>query len=179
MVAKQEVKIYEYFKMSDVYFTGVTCTYIDAMWKLNTISESMFTRLVDLYAVAAIVGLRIQRHFPSDTSDPNQKRTVQLAQIANNYHTLMPIMRLVLLLDESRGLNVEQRIDSAFRNPETKEDYDKNMELFNSYARGGVEYLYEQLVMREPGDDEDHENKKVSNMIALLKGPLHADETLL
>ena len=151
MAAKQEVKVYEYFKMSDFHFTGVFCTYIDAMWKQNTIPES--TRLVDLYAVAAIVGLRIQRRLPADTGE--QKRTVQLAQITNNYHTLMPIMRLVLLLDESRGLNVEQRIDSAFRTPETQEDYEKNMELFNSYARGGVEYLYQELVMREPGDEED------------------------
>lgn len=176
MAAKQEVKVYEYFKMSDFHFTGVFCTYIDAMWKQNTIPESMFTRLVDLYAVAAIVGLRIQRRLPADAGE--QKRTVQLAQITNNYHTLMPIMRLVLLLDESRGLNVEQRIDSAFRTPDTQEDYEKNMELFNSYARGGVEYLYQELVMREPGDEEDHENKKISNMIALLKNPLSADGIL-
>ena len=52
------------------------------------------------------------------------------------------------------------------------------MELFNSYARGGVEYLYQELVMREPGDEEDHENKKISNMIALLRNPLSADGIL-
>lgn len=73
---------------------------------------------------------------------------------------------------------MEQRIDSAFRTPETQEDYEKNMELFNSYARGGVEYLYQELVMREPGDEEDHENKKISNMIALLRNPLSADGIL-
>lgn len=177
MAAKQEVKVYEYFKMSDFHFTGVFCTYIDAMWKQNTIPESIFTRLVDLYAVAAIVGLRIQNRCPADTSS-EQKRTVQLAQITNNYHTLMPIMRLVLLLDESRGFSMEQRIDSAFRTPETQEDYEKNMELFNSYARGGIEYLYQELVMHEPEDEEDHENKKISNMIALLKNPLNADDVL-
>lgn len=176
MAVKQEARVYEYFKMSDFQFTGVTCTYIDAMWVQGKISESMFNRLVDLYAIAAIVGLRIRRRLPADGGE--QKRTVQLAQIANNYHTLMPIMRLVLLLDESRGLNVEQRVDSAFRNPETQEEYEKNMELFNSYARGGVEYLYQQLVMGEPIDGEDHENKIISNMIALLENPLCEDGTL-
>lgn len=176
MALKREERVYEYFKMSDFHFTGVICTYIDAMWVQGKISESMFTRLVDLYAIAAIVGLRIRRRLSADTGE--QKRTVQLAQISNNYSTLIPIMRLVLLLDESRGLSVEQRVDSAFRNPETQEEYERNMELFNSYARGGVEYLYLQLVMQEPTEEDEHENKTISNMIALLEKPLLQDGTL-
>ena len=73
---------------------------------------------------------------------------------------------------------MEQRVDSAFRNPETQEEYEKNMELFNSYARGGVEYLYQELVMREPAEGEDHENKTINNMINLLENPLREDGTL-
>ena len=50
------------------------------------------------------------------------------------------------------------------------------MELFNSYARGGVEYLYEQLILKDPDLDDDYTDKRISNIIALLKNPLSEDE---
>lgn len=172
-------KTYEYFKTSEVYITGRFKDYVDKMWTQNQIQESYFRRLVDLYAVAAVVGLKINRRLKSDEKASDDKRTIQLKQLNDTYQTLGPIMKLVLMLDKSRGLSEEERIRSAFRIPETKEEHDANMELFNSYARGGIEFLYQQLVIRTPEDDDaDYGDTRINNIIALLKNPMNSDELL-
>lgn len=172
-----EARIYEYFKMSDFYFTGFLRDYVEKMWTQNQINDSYFARLVDLYAIAAVIGLRLHRCRPAESSEDPKKRTVQLAQIATLHQTLIPIMKLVLLLDDSRGLTAEQRVESAFRNPESKEEYENNMELFNSYVRGGAEFLYQQLVLRTQDEIADtHEDNRINNILALLKNPLSANE---
>lgn len=48
--------------------------------------------------------------------------------------------------------------------------YTKNMDLFNSYARGGIEYLYEKLVVRPVDlDDEEFMDARMSNIMALFR----------
>lgn len=166
---------WEYFKKDDFFITGRFKDYVDKLWVLNQIQQSHVRRLVDLYAIAAVVGLKKNRKLESEPSD--EKRTVQLKQIVENYKTLNGIMTLVLLLDESRGLSPEERIRGAFRNPESEEEYRANMELFNSYARGGIEYMYQQLVTRIPDDDEEeHEDNRLTNIIAFMKNSMEPDE---
>ena len=46
-----------------------------------------------------------------------------------------------MLVDNSTGLNADEKINRAFKSPDTPE----NIELFNSYVRGGIEWLYEQF----------------------------------
>ena len=86
------------------------------------------------------------------------------------------IMKLVLMLDESRGLNEEDRIRSAFRIPETREEHDVGMELFNSYARGGIEYMYEMLVVRPGSPDDEYGDQRINNIIALLNDSMESSE---
>lgn len=178
MVRKKvnEKKIFEYFKVDEMFFVGKHREYVEQLWTLNKIQESYFKRLVDLYAIAAIIGLRTGRKSAEEQDGTDLKRTVQMKQLNENYKTLLPIMRLVLILDESRGLTPEQRIEGAFVIPENEELYRENMELFNSYARGGIEYLYEKLILKDPDLDDDYTDKRISNIIALLKNPLNDDE---
>lgn len=167
--------IYEYFKTSEIFICGKFKDYVDKMWVQNKIQESCFRRLVDLYAVAAVIGLKIDRRLDNDGNDSEDKRTIQMMQLNDTYQTLAPIMRLVLMLDKSRGLDEEARIRSAFKVPETREEHDAGMELFNSYARGGIEYLYQQLVVRIPDDDDDDfGDTRINNIIALLKNPMNS-----
>lgn len=164
-------KVYEYFKESDIVFNGRFADYVDRMWTQNKILESSIRRLVDIYAISAIIGLRIGRSLEDDR-EGDQKRTVQIAQMSDIHQTLSAIMKLVLMLDESRGLSEEDRVRSAFRNPDSKEEHDANMELFTSYARGGIEYLYEKLVARVQDEDDIHTDNRINNLIALLRDPL-------
>ena len=166
---------YEYFKIDEMFFVGKHRDYVDKLWTQNKIQESYFKRLVDLYAVAAIVGLKTNRKSAEVYDESDIKRTVQMKQLSENYQVLLPIMRMVLIMDESRNLTFEERLESAFLIPDSIEVYKSNMELFNSYARGGIEYLYEQLVLRAPDVDDDYSDFRIANMVALLSNPLSSD----
>lgn len=169
---KEQPKVFEYFKISEPTINGRFKDYVDKMWVQNTIQESVIKRLVDLYAIAAVIGLRINRRLPDDRSGDDKKRTIQMMQLTDTYQTLAPIMKLVLMLDESRGLNEEECIRSAFRIPETREEHDEGMELFNSYARGGIEYMYEMLVIRPGCVDDEYGDQRINNIVALIKDPM-------
>ena len=159
--------IYEYFRVDDMVFVGKHRDYVDKLWTLNKIQESYFKRLVDLYAIAAIVGLKAKRKSQEERDESDIKRTVQMKQLSECYQTLLPIMRMILIMDESRSLNFEERLEAAFVIPEDYDTYKANMELFNSYARGGIEYLYEKLVLRAPDVDEDYTDFRIANIVAL------------
>ena len=58
---KIEQSTYEYFKVDEMIFVGKHRDYVDKLWTQGKIQESYFRRLVDLYAVAAIVGLKAKR----------------------------------------------------------------------------------------------------------------------
>lgn len=73
------------------------------------------------------------------------------------------------VLGKTRSLTLEEKLDSAFRLPETKEVYEYNMGLFNSYMRGGLEYLYENLIVRTISPEDEG----ITNMMALLKRDLN------
>lgn len=172
---KTEKTSYEYFKIDEMFFVGKHRDYVDKLWKLNTIQESYFKRLVDLYAIAAIVGLKTGRKSQEERDESDIKRTVQMKQLNENYQTLLTVMRLVLIFDESRGMTFDERLESAFMIPEDEETYKSNMELFNSYARGGIEYLYEHLVLRVPDVDEDYTDFRLANIVVLICNPLEKE----
>lgn len=173
---KSEKTAYEYFKVDEMFFVGKHRDYVDKLWTQGKIQESYFKRLVDLYAIAAIVGLKAKRRSPEEKDESDVKRTVQMKQLNENYQTLLPIMRMILIMDDSREMTFEEKLESAFLIPEDEDTYKANMELFNSYARGGIEYLYEHLVLRVPDVDEDFTDYRIANMVALVSNPIECDE---
>lgn len=162
-------KGFEYFR-DDVIFTGKHSRYIDELWEQNQIQKSFIRTLYELYALAAIVGLRMKSPKPIDLSDG--RRTLQTKQLYEYSSVLNVIMSAVLLLDETSNLTDEQKIDRAFRGPETKEEFDANVELFNSYVRGGIEILYNELVLRVLDIDDEFTDARIGNIVAFLNNPL-------
>jgi len=177
-MAKKNVEqtSFEYFKIEPMFFVGKHRDYVDKLWTQGQIQDSFFRRLIDLYAVAAVIGLKTKRRSPEDRDETNIKRTIQVEQLVTNTQVLLPIMRLILVMDESRDMTFEEKLESAFLIPDNYETYKTNMELFNSYARGGIEYLYEKLILRVPDIDEDYSDFRIANMVALLKEPMEAEE---
>ncbi len=170
-----EKTLYEYFKVDEMFFVGKHRDYVDKLWTQGKIQESYFRRLVDLYAIAAIVGLKAKKRSLEERDDSDIKRTVQMKQLNENIQTLLPIMRMILIMDDSRGLSFEEKLENAFLIPEDEETYRDNMELFNSYARGGIEYLYEHLVLRVPDVDEDFTDYRIANIVALVNNPIETE----
>lgn len=167
-------KIYDYFKTEPIVLNGRFARYADAMWTQNKIDDkSKFSKLLDLYAVAAIIGFRKGRRLEDDKLT-SEKRTIQLDQVASNYTRFYTIMQVILLLDDSRGLEPAEKAKMAFdTNPKSEKTYSENMELFHSYARGGLEYLYEVLVTRPVGMDDEFEDARVANIIEFVKNPVN------
>lgn len=167
-------KIYDYFKTDPIVLNGRFARYADAMWVQNKIEDkSKFSKLLDLYAVAAIIGFRKNRRLADDKMS-SDKRTIQLDQVASNYTRFYTIMQVILLLDDSRGLEPAEKAKMAFdTNPKSEKTYTENMELFHSYARGGLEYLYEVLVTRPVGLDDEFEDARVSNIMEFMKNPIN------
>jgi hypothetical protein len=110
----------------------------------------IFYRIIDVYMVGAIVGFLHGRKAERDTTS-NDRVRVYAAAFGTEKLRCDFIYRLIMLLDETTGYNMEQRIDRAFRddskpdNAETKEVMKNNMDLFHSYVLGGIEVLQEML----------------------------------
>lgn len=149
-----------------IYICGKHKEMVGKMWEKNVASNSFFKRLIDLYAVAAVVGLKIGNRAEEDRSP--DRRNIQLEQIAGFEQQLNTIMKMILLLDESDGLSEQDRIERAFRKPETQEQVQERMELFNSYARAGIEFLYTELVERTTDINDIYTDARVANIVALL-----------
>ncbi|SCX88125.1 hypothetical protein SAMN02910451_00667 [Butyrivibrio hungatei] len=160
---------FEYFK-KDITITGKYADYVDALWTQNQIQQSYFKRLVDLCTIAPVIGLRA-KHKVKASSEGENKRTVQLQQIMTRREDLITILQMIILMDESDGLTIEQRVDRAFRGPENETDYQKDMELFTQYLLGGIEILYDELFKRSLSMDDEYSDLKVGNIIALLNKP--------
>lgn len=175
MKKKAEQTSYEYFKRDEMFFVGKHRDYVDKLWTQGKIQESYFRRLVDLYAIAAIVGLKAKRRSAEERDNSDIKRTVQMKQLNENCQILLPIMRMILIMDDSRNMTFEEKLESAFVIPEDEATYKANMELFNSYARGGIEYLYEHLVLRAPDIDEDYTDSRIANIVAFVSSPIECD----
>ena len=167
-------RIYDYFKTEPIVLNGRFASYADKMWVQNKIEDkSKFSKLLDLYAVAAIIGFQKGRRLADDKLT-SEKRTIQLDQVASNYTRFYTIMQIILLLDDSRGLSPEEKAKMAFdTNPKSEKTYTENMELFHSYARGGLEYLYEALVTRPVGMDDEFEDARVANIMEFVKNPIN------
>ncbi len=163
-------KNYVYFQR-DVIFKGKHARYIDSLWSQNEIGEEdFFNRLYEIYIMAVTVGLRTNRKANADAAD-DDKRTILAQQVMAQSEKLNALMKLVLLLDDSERLSEEEKINRAFRGPKNDAEYNHHIELFNSYARGGIEYMYEQLKLRALDLNDKYTDTRVGNIMAFLENP--------
>ena len=51
---------------------------------------------------------------------------------------------------------------------ETKEELDSYHKYFNDYVRGGVERMYDFLILRNPEPEEPYD-RKAANMVAMME----------
>jgi len=139
------------------------------MWTQTVVTEKdFFNTLYELYVIAVVIGLRAKRKAKIDR-DSDDKRTIQSSQLSSAREKLRELMKLVLLLDDSDNLSNDDKVNRAFRGPKSDEEFAHNNDLFHSYALGGIELLYEELVLRELDLDDEYTEKRVGNIIALLK----------
>lgn len=104
----------------------------------------LFERNVDVYMMAPIVGFLKGRRASLDKSTPGNTNILAEMMIKCKAD-LMFTYRLIMLLDTAYEPDQTERINKAFRYYGDEEKSKKDMERFEEYVRGGVDYLYEKI----------------------------------
>lgn len=134
----------------DYTINGKHATYIKFL-----VNEVMvFKRYIDVYMTGAAVGaLHDRRSEPSDSSD---RARIYAAAFNTEYSKCNELFKTVILAEGSKPWTAEERINICFRYRDKMEEnamapisdeevalMKEAMQLFNSYALGGIEVLYE------------------------------------
>ena len=141
---------------NDVTIYGKHATYIKFLAKKNSRDDQspdnpsaakLFERYIDVYMNAVVFGLLYNRTAKRDTSSDDRAR-VYADAFSNERENCIFLYRMAMLLDKTTELTPEERVNRAFRydtQPEKKAEFEKNLELFNDYVRGGLEVMFEQF----------------------------------
>lgn len=100
----------------------------------------------EIYLLSAVVGFVNGRKAPVDKDEKIAEASILPSEISKKKAELSFVYRVIMLLDEKEGFTVEDYKNRTFRDDSDEEHPEKlkeNMEIFNSYARGGIEILYD------------------------------------
>ena len=160
------VEAYEFFK-KEYEFCGKHSRMVSELWVKDDIEHSYFKRLVDIYVLAPLIGCRLDRKAPADNSSYNP-RSILPDQISKEKDKLDFIMQMILMTEYSDSKTPEECVNIALKGAENQEQYTAYMNLFNDYVRGGVEELYERLIVRKPDPHDEIQDEKASNINELI-----------
>lgn len=129
---------------NDFTLTGKHATYVKYLAK----DAKLYKRYIDVYMNGAVFGLLHNRTAPID-KDSTDRARIYADAFANCRMECVFLYRLVMLLGQTSNLESPERIDRAFRDDANDSEPEKlkaNLDLFNSYVRGGIEEIYEELI---------------------------------
>lgn len=129
---------------NDFTLTGKHATYV----KYLANDAKLYKRYIDVYMNGAVFGLLHNRTAPID-KDSTDRARIYADAFANCRMECVFLYRLVMLLGQTSNLESPERIDRAFRDDANDSEPEKlkaNLDLFNSYVRGGIEEIYEELI---------------------------------
>lgn len=113
--------------------------------KANQLKElGYFSRLVDILAVAPIVGFENGRRAEQDKED-NMDANMFLAQLQTIDDKLELGYKTIMLLDREHEPDEESRFEKAFQTSSDQRS-EEDLERFESYVRGGIDFLFEKLI---------------------------------
>lgn len=157
---------FEFFRR-EYKFHGKHARMVSEMWTLNDYEHTYFKRLLDLYIVAAVIGFRIDRKAEPDYA-PFEAKTIFGDQMSGAKEELDFIMQMMLLLEPTGREDQEECIKRAFRGVETREEFNECNKMFESYMLGGVEELYERLIVQQPEVGAEYADDKTERLMGLL-----------
>lgn len=135
---------------NDIKITGKHASYLKFLAKKSTElkkdakSAEIFKRYIDVYMAGIIVGA--VKNMKSDVDNSiDESANILASAVIGEQNNLKFLYRLVLLTDNPSSTPVEERIDNAFRYDGDAAKVKEGMAILNSYARGGIEWLYEKF----------------------------------
>ena len=113
-------------------------------------NKYLFETVVDIYILAPLVGYLYQRTAEKDGNEST--KNIMEGALASHHDKLVFSYELLMLLDKNSEPDLNERIRRAFR--ATEDLVKEGMEIYNSYARGGIEVLYEKLIEGAASPDD-------------------------
>lgn len=107
-------------------------------------SQGYFSRLVDLLAVAPVVGFHYGKRADRDNTD-GIDADMFMPQILRVNNQLELNYKTIMLLDREYEPDEEARFVRAFQVKPTDRSAE-DLERYESYVRGGVDFLYDRLI---------------------------------
>lgn len=152
---------------SDIKISGKHASYIKFLsskslqLNKNLTCAGIFKRYIDVYIAGAVIGMVKKLKSSTDNSIEDSANILASAVIGEQAK-LKILYRIMQLIDQP-SLSADERIDLAFRY-DTDDAHVKNgMELFNAYARGGIEWIYEEITSNATTNDDFLE--RLANMV--------------
>lgn len=158
---------YDFFK-SKYEFRGKHARMVDELCSIKEVENNYFRRVMDVYLMAAIVGFRIDRKAAVDYFSDDTKNIFADVMLKEK-DTLDFLMQTMAILENAKSMNSKESIMKVFRGPQTREEFIVLDTMFHDYVRGGVEELYEQLIVRKPEPEELYRDEETANLMELLE----------
>lgn len=142
-------------------------SYVEKVYALTQKIDSesnadLFNSNVELFIFASLVGVLSSRKGQQEKSPITTK--ILAEQFIKHSNNLRLAFKFVILASEIDYPDPVTRLNKAFRNPETEENY----ELFEQYMLGGINELYEKLILSTNVRFEDYLTS-VNKLISSLK----------
>ena len=130
--------------LKNYYFYGKHADMVNAL--VGSIDEdsgaSVFNLVVEVFVMSAIVGV-IHNHRSKPDSDKSREKHIFAEQFNSHSHDIRLAFKFALLLGNKEKYDDKARLNKTFRNPETDENYKE----FEEYMLGGLEDIYNKLMV--------------------------------
>lgn len=137
----------------DYLFKGTQCDKVAALIKKidENSNSQIFSSAIELFIFASLVG-SIKNRKAEPEKDNTKIFRIMANQFFNHIDDLKLALKFVLITSEIDNPDPVSRLNKTFRNPET----DDNYTLFEKYMLGGLDELYENLILDNNREYEDY-----------------------
>ena len=115
----------------------------------------LFDRNVDVLIIAPIVGFLYGRTARRDESvQTDNVKKINYQQMSNEADNLKFNYQLIMLLHEKDKIEIEQRLNRAFRYTKDSPEIEECYKIYEQYILGGIEVLDEKLLVDATNVDD-------------------------
>lgn len=115
----------------------------------------LFDRNVDVLIIAPIVGFLYGRTVRRDESvQTDNVKKINYQQMSNEADNLKFNYQLIMLLHEKDKIEIEQRLNRAFRYTKDSPEIEECYKIYEQYILGGIEVLDEKLLVDATNVDD-------------------------
>lgn len=110
----------------------------------------LFNSVVEIYEVAPLIGYLYQRSAEKDGNEST--KNIMEGALSNHHDRLLFSYEMLMIIDKGSEPDLNERIRRAFR--ATDDLAAEGMKIYDAYARGGIEVLYENLIDNAATSDD-------------------------